>query len=48
MTQDHANTDIGVFFCGPKVLSTTLHKAANRHTSARPGGTKFYYHKENF
>lgn len=48
MAVDHPNTDIGVFFCGPKPLSAQLHKCANRHTSSVPGGTKFYYHKENF
>ena len=48
MAEDHPSTDVGIFFCGPKPLSRTLHKAANRNTSARAGGTKFYYHKENF
>ncbi|KAI9142397.1 ferric reductase NAD binding domain-containing protein [Paraphysoderma sedebokerense] len=44
----HQGTDIGVFFCGPKVLSGTLHTACNKWTSAEDWGTKFYYHKENF
>lgn len=48
MAQQHPSTDIGIFFCGPKPLSHTLHKAANKHTSSVKGGTKFYYHKENF
>jgi NADPH oxidase len=48
MTLDHPSTDIGVFFCGPKALSRTLHMAANRHTTSQTLGTKFFYHKENF
>ncbi|XP_032235205.2 cytochrome b-245 heavy chain isoform X1 [Nematostella vectensis] len=43
----HPKTDIGVFFCGPKALSHTLHKMSNAHS--RDGdGAKFYYNKENF
>lgn len=48
MAEDHPSTDIGVFFCGPKPLSKQLHICCNTHTSTTPGGTKFYYHKENF
>ena len=48
MAADHVSTDIGVFFCGPKVMSTALHKSCNKSTSTRRGGTKFFYHKENF
>jgi len=48
MASTHPSTDIGVFFCGPKPLSNTLHRAANKNTSSVKGGTKFYYHKENF
>lgn len=40
-------TDIGVFFCGPAVLSHTLHKMSNTHTNDKTGA-KFYYNKENF
>lgn len=39
-------TKIGVFFCGPKQLSSTLHKACNQHSSKE--GAIFYYNKENF
>ncbi|CAH1800225.1 unnamed protein product [Owenia fusiformis] len=42
------NTSIGVFFCGPKVLSTTLHKMSNKYTNIEEGGAKFFYNKENF
>jgi NADPH oxidase len=48
MRQTHPGTDIGVFFCGPKVLSASLHKACNRWTEAGENGTRFYYGKENF
>ncbi|KAL4232497.1 NADPH oxidase 3 [Mactra antiquata] len=46
IAKDHPRTKIGVFFCGPKVLSSTLHKACNQHSIA--GDTVFYYNKENF
>jgi len=48
IAQQHPSTDVGVFFCGPKPLSHSLHKACNKNTSSIKGGTKFYYHKENF
>ncbi|KAI8916337.1 ferric reductase NAD binding domain-containing protein [Gorgonomyces haynaldii] len=44
----HKAADIGVFFCGPKVLSNTLHKMCNKWTEATSTGTRFYYGKENF
>ncbi|KAI8898755.1 ferric reductase NAD binding domain-containing protein [Globomyces pollinis-pini] len=44
----HRGADIGVFFCGPKVLSQALHKACNKFTESTPDGTRFYYGKENF
>ena len=37
---------VGVFFCGPGELSTTLHKLCNRHSSSQ--GAKFFYNKEHF
>ncbi|XP_045195343.2 cytochrome b-245 heavy chain-like isoform X1 [Mercenaria mercenaria] len=46
IAKDHPGTKIGVFFCGPKVLSSTLHKACNQHSSKE--GAIFYYNKENF
>eukprot|EP01137_Pigoraptor_chileana_P024879 Opistho-2@93528 len=43
----HHGTDIGVFFCGPKILSTQLHINCNRFTNINTN-TKFRYFKENF
>jgi NADPH oxidase len=47
----HAETyqgqTVGVFFCGPKVLSKELAKQCKRHTDTRTK-TKFKYNKENF
>ncbi|KAJ7363461.1 hypothetical protein OS493_009615 [Desmophyllum pertusum] len=40
-------TEIGVFFCGPSVLSHVLHKNANQYSDVK-NGVKFSYHKENF
>ena len=45
LAEDHPNTSTGVFFCGPQVLSDTLHKMCNKHSSA---GARFVYNKENF
>ncbi|KNC97220.1 uncharacterized protein SPPG_07607 [Spizellomyces punctatus DAOM BR117] len=45
---NHPGTDVGVLFCGPKVLSGALHKACNRWTEATENGTRFFYGKENF
>lgn len=45
-SEDHPKTSIGVFFCGPAVLSDTLHAMSNKHSSA--DGAKFVYNKENF
>ncbi|XP_065056844.1 cytochrome b-245 heavy chain-like [Rhopilema esculentum] len=47
IADNHPRTDIGVFFCGPAVLSHTLHKMSNMHNDDKTG-TKFYYNKENF
>lgn len=44
---DCYRTNIGVFFCGPAVLSHQLHQTANAHSNVVEG-TKFYYNKENF
>ncbi|KAJ3183703.1 hypothetical protein HDU85_002132 [Gaertneriomyces sp. JEL0708] len=45
---NHPGTDVGVLFCGPKVLSGALHKACNKWTEATENGTRFFYGKENF
>ena len=39
----HPETDIGVFFCGPSVLSNTLHRQSMKYSSAR--GARFFYGK---
>ncbi|KAI9298789.1 hypothetical protein K502DRAFT_345677 [Neoconidiobolus thromboides FSU 785] len=44
----HPATDIGVFFCGPRILSTQLNNAANKYNQPDENGTKFYFGKENF
>ncbi|GAA5961016.1 hypothetical protein JCM21900_002275 [Sporobolomyces salmonicolor] len=44
----HASTDVGVFFCGPKPLGSTLHKMCNKHTEPKEEGVRFYWGKENF
>jgi len=43
----HSGEEIGVFFCGPAVLSKQLYRMATLFTSSKTG-TKFKYHKENF
>lgn len=48
MTKKHPATDIGVFFCGPKVLSGQLHVMCNKYNQPQEDGTKFFYNKENF
>jgi len=47
LSEKHAGQNVGVFFCGPAVLSKQLKKFCNLFTSAKTK-TKFYYHKENF
>lgn len=41
----HPGADVGVFFCGPRVLSKQLYKNCRRFTSA---GCRFHFNKENF
>lgn len=48
IAQVHAGTRIGVFFCGPKPLSSTLHSLSNEHSSTDPTSTQFVYNEENF
>ncbi|RDD45865.1 Cytochrome b-245 heavy chain [Trichoplax sp. H2] len=45
LASTHSGSDLGVFFCGPKALSSVLHKECNKNTSAN---TRFFYNKENF
>ncbi|KAJ7583931.1 NADPH oxidase isoform 2 [Mycena floridula] len=47
LVDTHPSTDIGVFFCGPKVLSSTLHRMSNKYSSGSTG-TRFFFGKENF
>jgi len=48
---DHlpSSTDIGVFFCGPPVLSHNLHHYCNEYTTQNDATrARFFYNKENF
>jgi len=47
ISQKHFGQEVGVFFCGPAVLSKQLYKMARKFTNSKDG-TKFVYHKENF
>lgn len=42
----HPESDVGVFFCGPPVLSKQLHIMSNKYSD--PAGTRFFFSKENF
>lgn len=46
IAEKHPETDVGVFFCGPAVLSKQLHISCNKYST--PSGTKFFFGKENF
>ncbi|KAK2176501.1 hypothetical protein NP493_660g01059 [Ridgeia piscesae] len=48
VAQVHAGTRIGVFFCGPKSLSSTLHALSNEHSSDDLTSTQFVFNEENF
>lgn len=48
IAEKHQGTSVGVFYCGPSVLSNTLHKMCNQHSNVDGKGTKFFYNKENF
>lgn len=43
IAEKHPETDVGVFFCGPPVLSRQLHQMCNKYSS--PGGTRFFFGK---
>ena len=44
-----SSTDIGVFFCGPPVLSHNLHRYCNEYTTQNDATrARFFYNKENF
>lgn len=46
IVEKHPETDVGVFFCGPPVLSRQLHQMSNKYSN--PKGTRFFFGKENF
>ncbi|KAI0701938.1 NADPH oxidase [Cytidiella melzeri] len=46
IAEKHPDSDVGVFFCGPAVLSKTLHVCSNKYSN--PKGTRFFFGKENF
>ncbi|KAF8878074.1 NADPH oxidase [Infundibulicybe gibba] len=46
IAEKHPETDVGVFFCGPAVLSRQLHHMSNKYSD--PKGTRFFFGKENF
>jgi len=48
VSRRHPNSDVGVFYCGPRVLSKELYKNARKFTSTLEGGCRFHYNKENF
>lgn len=47
LAEKHKGQEIGVFFCGPSILSKMLYKMCKTHTSSKTQ-TRFRYHKENF
>ena len=49
VAQAHPGADVGVLFCGPKSLSSTLHKQCNEcNQKASSQRARFFYNKENF
>lgn len=49
--QENEGNDIGVFFCGPAILSESLDKAcslANAELEEQNSNSMFFYNKENF
>eukprot|EP01097_Dermamoeba_algensis_P003670 TRINITY_DN2525_c0_g1_i2.p1 TRINITY_DN2525_c0_g1~~TRINITY_DN2525_c0_g1_i2.p1 ORF type:complete len:299 (-),score=68.25 TRINITY_DN2525_c0_g1_i2:804-1700(-) len=48
IAHQHPHSEVGVFFCGPAVLSKNLRAQCLTHTSSAVGGCRFVYHKENF
>ncbi|KAF9078347.1 NADPH oxidase [Rhodocollybia butyracea] len=46
ISETHPESDVGVFFCGPAVLSKQLHIMCNKWSD--PVGTRFFFGKENF
>ncbi|PRP76249.1 superoxide-generating NADPH oxidase flavocytochrome [Planoprotostelium fungivorum] len=46
-SREHNGSEVGVFFCGPNVLSKQLYKFCRRYTDSTTR-TRFKFHKENF
>ncbi|KAJ7653160.1 NADPH oxidase [Mycena polygramma] len=44
--QKHPESDIGVFYCGPPQLASSLRYMSNKHSD--PRGARFFFGKENF
>ncbi|KAJ6488650.1 NADPH oxidase [Mycena vitilis] len=44
--EKHPESDVGVFFCGPPAIASTLHVMSNKHSDIK--GTRFFFGKENF
>lgn len=47
MAEKYEGNTVGVFFCGPKILSQELARQCKTHTDSR-SNTKFVFKKENF
>ncbi|GEM09205.1 NADPH oxidase isoform 2 [Rhodotorula toruloides] len=45
---EHPASEVGVFCCGPKPLSTTLYKMCIKHTTGAADTTRFTFSKERF
>ncbi len=43
IAEKHPESDVGVFFCGPPVLSKQLHIMSNKYSD--PKGTRFFFGK---
>jgi len=46
IAEKHPDSDVGVFFCGPPILSKQLHQKSNQYSDHK--GTRFFFGKENF
>ncbi|XP_034341100.1 NADPH oxidase 2 [Arvicanthis niloticus] len=48
IANEHPNTRIGVFLCGPEALAKTLSKQSISNSESGPRGVHFIFNKENF
>lgn len=48
LRRSHEDSDLGVFFCGPKPLGRSLKAACTKYSQSGDTGTRFFYNKENF